>query len=154
MKQKSVLFKDGEVKYTILINYENGEITEFLFKPEVSRLTLEGLISLGDTLQNAIVDIDSEFSENKELKSENSDLGNSEESVISENGLTKDQAIEAMKKGEKVTHTSFAPGEFRSIVGDKIVIQDGTEIDLVEYFSHERNEAWEFGWSVFKDQDQ
>lgn len=154
MKEKSVLFKDGEVQYTVLISYQDSERIEFTFKPEVSRLTLAGLISMGETLQNAILDIDSEFEKDSQSKVSEAGLSSSEEATISDSGLTKDQAIEAMKKGEKCTHTSFAPGEFRSIVGDKVVIQDGTEIDLEEYFSVQRNVSWESGWSIFQPQDQ
>jgi hypothetical protein len=71
--------------------------------------------------------------------------------------MTRDEAIEAMKKGWKVTHEYFTPEEWITMRGEKILLEDGVECTQEEFwagripdfsFIHELNKSpFETGWT-------
>lgn len=66
--------------------------------------------------------------------------------------MTKEEAIELMKKGVKMTHDFFTPTEWVSIgKNGKYVFEDGVECNHDEFWQYRQNEYWKDGWIVFKD---
>lgn len=63
--------------------------------------------------------------------------------------MTRDQAIELMKQGKKVTHTYFMEGEFVTMKGDKIISEEGYEINPKEFWHYRGDPAFDNGWEEF-----
>jgi len=63
--------------------------------------------------------------------------------------MTKQEAIEAMQKGEKVTHRYFSKYEWAKLEGHSIITEDGVRITEKEFWSIRTNPAWEEDWSIF-----
>ena len=68
--------------------------------------------------------------------------------------LTKEQAIEAMSKGEKVTHVYFfADNEHMTLFSKNVLIfEDGVMCSLTEFFSTRLdNQGWGDGYLIVKE---
>lgn len=63
--------------------------------------------------------------------------------------ITKAQAIELMRKGQKVTHTWFSDDEWMTIENGKILLEDGVRCSLHEFFSYRTDKSWDSGYSIF-----
>jgi len=62
--------------------------------------------------------------------------------------LTKEQAIEHMLSGGKVTHSYFMEDEWMTMVNPKLILfQDGVEINPDDFWSI-RIDGWESGYSI------
>ena len=62
--------------------------------------------------------------------------------------MTKEEAIELMKKGVKMTHKYSTPEEWVYIGNDgKYVLEDGVECDKYEFWKWRIQEYWNDGWS-------
>jgi len=72
--------------------------------------------------------------------------------------MTRDEAIQAMKYGCKVTHTTFMDDEFIYMKGHDIWSEDGFNFGGIFaefWWEKSHNEYFEDGWSVyFKPKDQ
>ena len=64
--------------------------------------------------------------------------------------MNKQEAIEAMKKGFKVTHDYFSSDEFITMIGDKIVTEEGYSFNATEFWKYRTHESFNTGWSYYK----
>lgn len=64
--------------------------------------------------------------------------------------MNKKEAIEAMMSGKKVTHTSFAPHEFITMVNGWIVDEKGYHLYPEEFWNYRRGITFENGWSLYE----
>lgn len=65
--------------------------------------------------------------------------------------MNKLEAIEAMKKGHKVTHRNFADDEWVKSTksGTLYEFEDGVMTDMHTFWSVRSNPSWEEGWTIF-----
>lgn len=66
--------------------------------------------------------------------------------------MTKDEAIEAMKRGQKVTHEYFCRGEWMTMEGFCIVFEDGVQCSEREFWYDRTGKGWEDGYRLFEEQ--
>lgn len=64
--------------------------------------------------------------------------------------MTKQEAIQAMEKGEKVTHTYFSPDEWITIQNGSILTEEGYLIYQDEFWSYRENSYFNEGWELYK----
>lgn len=66
--------------------------------------------------------------------------------------MTKDEAIQAMKQGKKVTHRYFASDEYVCIkTEDEFTFEDGVTCSPQEFFSTRNHRDWETDWEIFQE---
>lgn len=66
------------------------------------------------------------------------------------NRMTKQEAIEAMKGGAKVTHRFFEPQEWITMKGNlRIITEEGYEFPTVEFWGFRKSVQWETDWSIW-----
>lgn len=63
--------------------------------------------------------------------------------------MTKSEAIDAMKRGEKVTHRFFTPDEWMTIDNNEILLEDGVKCSIEEFFHFRKDQYWYDGWSLY-----
>lgn len=63
--------------------------------------------------------------------------------------MTKSEAIDAMKRGEKVTHRFFTPDEWMTIDNNEILLEDGVKCSIEEFFHFRKDQYWDDGWSLY-----
>jgi hypothetical protein len=64
--------------------------------------------------------------------------------------MTKNEAIEAMKKGERVTHDFFLPNEWVTMDEDGFIRTEENYLAYPEQFwADRRGLSWNAGWSVY-----
>lgn len=66
--------------------------------------------------------------------------------------LTKQQAIEAMKEGKKVTHNYFTSEEYMfmpSLRMNLYQFEDGVKISSIDFWEIIDSESYNTGWSIF-----
>jgi hypothetical protein len=65
--------------------------------------------------------------------------------------MTKEEAIQAMKEGKRVTHHWFSPTEWMEGFGRKDYrFEDGVVCSYNEFWRWRDDASWEDGWSVFE----
>lgn len=64
--------------------------------------------------------------------------------------LTKQQAIEAMREGKKITHRYFSPEEYITIKDNKIVTEEGYRCSQMEFWAYRTSKEFETGWYLFE----
>jgi hypothetical protein len=64
--------------------------------------------------------------------------------------MTKTEAIEAMKRGEKVTHQYFTQDEWVTMKGNRIVFEDGVNMSPDEYWAYREGNGWKDEYSIVK----
>lgn len=64
--------------------------------------------------------------------------------------MTKDEAIDAMKRGEKVTHRYFSNDEWMTIKDGKIETEDGCRSTPFNFWLDRIGPPWQNGYSIFK----
>lgn len=65
--------------------------------------------------------------------------------------MTKDEAIAAMKAGEKVTHKHFLDTEWITMEGNlTIITEEGYSISTVEFWGYRQSESFNNDWSIYK----
>jgi len=64
--------------------------------------------------------------------------------------MSKEDAIEAMKRGDKVTHSFFSPDEWMTIDKEKILLEDGVRCDPDEFWRYRKGKHWDAGYSIFQ----
>ena len=64
------------------------------------------------------------------------------------NTLSKQEALEAMKLGEKVAHRYFSSNEYLYMVGPTIMTEDGYNFN--QGWGERNSEEWQTGWFVVK----
>lgn len=70
-----------------------------------------------------------------------------------EDALSREQAIEAMQRGEKVTHRFFTDEEYIIMRGDRIVDENDNSISVIEFWSFRYQPYWSENWSIFKERE-
>lgn len=67
--------------------------------------------------------------------------------------MTKEEALQAMIDGEKVSHRYFSSDEYIYMIAQDIWTEDGYNCGTVNgVFWQERDgENWENGWSIYKE---
>jgi len=65
--------------------------------------------------------------------------------------MTKEDAIELMKQGVKMTHAYFTPEEWVYIgKNGQYVLEDGVECHRQEFWQWRQAESWKDGWERWK----
>ncbi len=64
--------------------------------------------------------------------------------------MTKEEAIEAMHRGEKVTHHYFCRGEWMTISDFMIEFEDGVCCSPSEFWRDRTDAGWEYGYSIWQ----
>ena len=65
--------------------------------------------------------------------------------------MTKQEAIQAMRKGKKVTHRYFSPNEWMTIEsGNIITLEDDCSCFIDEFFRYRSGSSWDDGYELFK----
>ncbi len=73
-------------------------------------------------------------------------------SKINTQHMSKEDAIELMKQGVKMTHTYFTPEEWVYISkGGEYVLEDGVECSHHEFWQWRQAEFWQDGWERWED---
>ena len=62
--------------------------------------------------------------------------------------MTKDEAIQAMKKGFKVTHQYFSSDEFIYMENGRIHDENGYDLDD-EFWQWRQEDYWLTGWDLY-----
>lgn len=62
--------------------------------------------------------------------------------------MTKDEAIQAMEQGHKVTHRYFSADEWMRLAGRLYEFEDGCLCDPDEFWP-DREEGFDDGWSIY-----
>lgn len=64
--------------------------------------------------------------------------------------LTKEEAIQAMLKGKKVTHKYFNDDEYMFMEDDLFVFDDGMKLTQKEFWLSNRGFEWLTDWDYYK----
>ena len=64
--------------------------------------------------------------------------------------MTKQEAIEAMQKGEKVTHRFFDIEEWITMIGNRIFTEEGYSASPVTFWGDRCSIQWESDWEIFQ----
>jgi len=70
---------------------------------------------------------------------------------MSNSNLTKTQAIELMKIGTKITHSSFTDDEWMTMENGKILLEDGVRCSTHEFWRWRELKCWDDGYSIWND---
>lgn len=64
--------------------------------------------------------------------------------------MTKQEAIQAMKSGKKVTHRYFTPDEYLFMnIENEYTFEDGVSCSAQEFWKNRTAEYWETDWEIF-----
>jgi len=63
--------------------------------------------------------------------------------------MTKDQAIQAMRNGEKVTHHHFDSKEWIKETGRLYEFEDGNLCTFFEFWHIRADDSWLEGWKIY-----
>lgn len=66
--------------------------------------------------------------------------------------MTKLEAIEQMKAGQKLTHRYFTSDEWvkSNQSGTRLILEDGVEGSPHEFWQWRTDESWNSDWEIFK----
>jgi len=65
--------------------------------------------------------------------------------------MTKQEAIEEMKKGKKITHKHFSSSEWMTIKNGRYLFEDGVVCDHDEFWQWRQDFSWNDGFEFFKE---
>lgn len=63
--------------------------------------------------------------------------------------MTKQDAIKAMREGKKVTHMWFSPGEWMTMEGNSILLEDGVKCSENEFWHWRKDDTWNDGYAFY-----
>lgn len=63
--------------------------------------------------------------------------------------MSKEEAIQAMKEGKKVTHRFFSSDEWMTIENGFLLLEDGVRISLEDFFNFRSDSLWENGYELY-----
>ena len=64
--------------------------------------------------------------------------------------MTKEEALQAMKEGKKVTHKYFSNDEFMELtIGGNYKFEDGNIATPQNFWAHRSESFWNNGWRIF-----
>lgn len=64
--------------------------------------------------------------------------------------MTKQEAIQQMEEGVKITHNYFASDEWMTIKNGKILTEEGYSHDIREFWLYRTGNGFEDGYSVWQ----
>lgn len=64
--------------------------------------------------------------------------------------MTKEEALQAMHEGVKITHSHFTPNEFMTIDRGDILLEDGVRCSIQEFFRWRTGESWQDGYYLYE----
>ena len=64
--------------------------------------------------------------------------------------MTKEEAIQAMKDGKKVTHNYYSEDEWMTMEGNRIVLEDGCSCYAYEFWEIRHGFGWNDGYSIYE----
>lgn len=62
--------------------------------------------------------------------------------------MTKEEAIQAMREGKKVTHQFFSPDEWMTMREGQIVLEDGVVCSPGDFWIYRRGSEWDDGYEL------
>lgn len=62
--------------------------------------------------------------------------------------MTKQEAIHAMVRGERVMHRFFTPEEWVIMKNGVVVFEDGVRCSLIEFWNDRTGKDWESDWEI------
>lgn len=65
--------------------------------------------------------------------------------------MTKQEAIEAMKSGKKITHRYFDKADWMTMVDGHIIFEDGISIEEYLFWQYRKTKGWEDGYEILQD---
>ena len=66
--------------------------------------------------------------------------------------MTRDEMYNSLRKGNKITHTTFEPHEWVRLVGYfKLEFEDGCICSLNDFWMYRTSDVWLDGYSVFEE---
>lgn len=65
--------------------------------------------------------------------------------------MTKEEAKQAMRNGELITHRFFQDGQYITMKHDKIITSEGRKIRYEDFYFDRQGEYWEDGYEIFAD---
>lgn len=65
--------------------------------------------------------------------------------------FNKATAIFLMKQGHKITHRWFSDNEWMTMKGTMIILEDGVQVSVDEFFNYRTDSSWEQDYSLYKD---
>lgn len=70
--------------------------------------------------------------------------------------MTKQEAIAAMERGEKITHRYFTPEEWMTIIkGENVyTCEDGEKCTPSWFWASRTDPDWQYGYSIFKEPEK
>ena len=63
--------------------------------------------------------------------------------------MSKEEAIQAMKEGKKVTHRFFSSDEWMTIENGFLLLEDGVRISVEEFFDLRSDSRWGNGYELY-----
>ncbi len=63
--------------------------------------------------------------------------------------MSKEEAIQEIKEGKKVTHRYFLDDEWITMIGNIIRMEKGQECWASEFWRDRQGEAWHQDWKLF-----
>ena len=63
--------------------------------------------------------------------------------------MSKEEAIQAMKEGKKVTHRFFSSDESMTIENGFLLLEDGVRISLEDFFNFRSDSLWDNGYELY-----
>ena len=67
---------------------------------------------------------------------------------IKMNNLTRDEAVEALLRGKKLTHNYFADGEWVMMMGEFMLFEDSQTQSVDSFWNIKKGDSWNTGWSI------
>lgn len=64
--------------------------------------------------------------------------------------MTREEAIEQMKQGKKVTHRYFSNDEWMTIENGKFLLEDGVRISFEEFWLYRYQDSWKDGYEIYE----
>lgn len=65
--------------------------------------------------------------------------------------MTKQEALELMQQGVKITHEWFSDDEWMIMWGNTITFEDGVKCSTYEFFGIRNDESWDEGYSIWEE---
>ena len=63
--------------------------------------------------------------------------------------MSKEEAIQAMKEGKKVTQRFFSSDEWMTIENGFLLLEDGVRISLEDFFNFRSDSLWDDGYELY-----
>lgn len=63
--------------------------------------------------------------------------------------MSKEEAIQSMKEGKKVTHRFFSSDEWMTIENGFLLLEDGVRISLEDFFNFRSDSLWNDGYELY-----